>query len=263
MEDPALVSPSRIERLLELACAYNSPTSIHAESGDDVYRYKSRLLDMRKTPESKTLVIDQPVTDGPAIALRPNIEITLFFAIDQGRYAFDSVVLRKTDYELGNRRKVSALEIAYPNVMKSGQRRAYFRVPVPVRTPITVDCFVIEETAKPKEEEERAGASRARLKARTIDISAGGMLLAFEEGDTHLADVGAKLALRFSLASDETPLKINGVIRRIERKSATEQLRAAIEFVDIDEEFEYKLAINRLYRYVAERQRNILQSGSK
>ena len=265
MEDQALASPSRIERTLELACAYNAPLSINAESGDDIYRYKSRMLDMRKARGSRSLVIDQPASEGPAIALRPNIQITLFFAIEQGRYAFDSVVLRKTEFTLGNRRKISALEISYPNVLKSGQRRAYFRVPIPLRAPIDVDCTVIGEVAGKTVENEDAGNAllRPRLRGRTINISVGGMLIVLEEGATDLADVGTKLALQFSLEKNETPIRLSAIIRRLEKKSATDQFRMGIEFVDIDVTFENKLAVNRLYRYVAERQREIIQSGSK
>jgi len=265
IEDPALGSPSRILRLLELACAYNSPLSIHTDSDDEIYRYKSRMLDMKETSGSRSIIIDQPVADGPAAPLRPDAEITLFFAIEQGRYAFDSTVLKRSDFELGERRTVRALEIAYPNVLKSGQRHAYYRVPIPLRKPIHVDCLVVGDFTYATEEDENhiKLPPKGQLKARTIDLSVGGMLVAFEEGDTHLADVGTKLALRFSLERNETPIRLNGIIRRVVRKAAREQVQAGIEFIDINRAFEYKLAINRLYKYIAERQREILKSGSK
>lgn len=265
MEDPALVTPSRIERLLELACAYNLPLSVHTESGEDVYRYKSRMLDISKTSESRTLIIDQPVPEGPTIALRPNLEIKVFFAVEQGRYAFDGRVLRKTDFELGNRKKITALEITYPNALKSGQRRAYYRVPIPLLMPIEVDCAVLGNAgAETKHDDaDTIRNDGNRLNARTINLSVGGMLIEFEEGDIGLVNVGAMLAIQFSVARNETPLKLHAIIRRVEKKSATEQIRAGIEFIDTEETFEYKLAINRLYRYVAERQREILLSGSQ
>ncbi len=266
MEDPPLTSPSRIERLLELGCAYNAPLSIQAESGDELYRYKSRLLDIRRTGDSKSLIIDQPSSDGPAVALKPNTEMLLFFAVDRSRFAFLSVILGKTDFALGARRRISAVEISYPNALQSGQRRAYFRVPVPLRNPIHVECTVIGDVQRqvPEPEGDAAGALPSpRLGGRTINISVGGMFILIEEGAEHLADVGTRLALQFSLARNETPLRLNAIIRRIVRKSAAEQLKVGIEFVDTDESFEDKLAINRLYRYVAERQREILQSGSK
>lgn len=265
MDDPTLASPSRIQSLLELACAYNSPLSLQTESGEEIFRYKSRMLDMKGRPNSRSLIIDQPVADGPAAALRPNAEITLFFAIEQGRYAFDSTILRRTEYELGNRRKILALEIAYPNVLKSGQRRAYYRVPIPLRMPIHVDCVVIGDIAHEETEEDtrRTPLPKGRLTARTIDLSVGGMFIEFEGGDIHLADVGTKLTVKFAVTANETPLRLRAAIKRIIRRSAAEPLRAGIEFIDIDKTFEYKLAMNRLYRYVAERQREILQSGTK
>ncbi len=265
MENPELASPSRIQNLLELACAYNTPLSVQTESGEQIFRYKSRMLDMMGAPGSRSIIIDQPVADGPAVALSPNSEITLFFAVEQGRYAFDTTVLRRTEYELGNRRKIMALAVAYPNALKSGQRRAYYRVPVPVRMPIHVDCVVIGDIDHETGEESAMNAPlpKGRMHARSIDLSVGGMLVAFESGDIGLADVGTRLTVNFSIAPGETPLRLKAVIRRIIRKSAAEQLRAGIEFVDIDETFEYKLAVNRLYRYIAERQREILQMETK
>jgi c-di-GMP-binding flagellar brake protein YcgR len=264
-EDPALASPSRILRLLELACAYNSPLSIHSELNDEIHQYKSRMLDLKEISGLKTIIIDQPIADGQAAPLRPDAEIILFFAIEQGRYAFDSTILKKTNFELTEQRKVLALEITYPNVLKSGQRRAYFRVPVPIRMPIHMNCLVVADFTYGEEEEESGPklAPRGRLKARVIDLSVGGMLVVFEEGDTPLVAVGTKLTLEFSLEKHETPIRLNSVVRRLIRKTAREQLRAGIEFVDINKTFEFKLAVNRLYKYVAERQREILQSGSK
>jgi len=222
------------------------------------------MLDIRKVSKSKTLIIDQPVADGQVAPLRPDAQITLFFAVEQGRYAFSGTVLKRTDFELTGRRTVRALEITYPNILKSGQRRAYYRVPVPIRMPIHVNCLVVAGFTY--EEEGENGSKlppQGCLKGRAIDLSVGGMLIAFEDGDTNLADIGTKLALEFTLGRSETPIRLNAVVRRLVRKGAREHLRAGIEFVDIDKAFEFKLAVNRLYKYVAERQREILKSGSK
>ena len=265
MQEPKVVSPSRIERLIDLACAYNVPLSVNAESGDKTYRYKSRMLEKKKTPGSTRLIIDQPVTDGPAIALKPKTQITLFFALEQGRFAFDSAVLRKTTFALGSRRSIAALEITYPNVLKSGQRRAFYRVDIPLIRPVDIECGIIGDVAGPDAEE--AGArnflSRTRFEGRTVNISAGGMLVTIEMADSISSEVGTKLVLQFSLAKNETPLRLKGIIRRVETKPSTKEVRVAIEFVDTAETFEYKLAINRLYRFIAEKQREIILSEAK
>ncbi len=265
MEDPALASPERIEQLLELACAYNAPLALQAELDEQIYRYKSRMLDVTGEADSKSVIIDQPVSDGPVATLRPGYDITLFFALEQGRYAFDARILKRTEYELGNHKKTQALEIAYPNALKSGQRRSYYRVTVPVRRPIHVDCIVISEIDLRADGDGASRASRhkGQMHARSIDVSAGGLLVAFESGDIGLAEVGTRLVLEFTLTPGEAPLKLKAVIRRIMRKSAAEQLRAGLEFIDVDEAVESKLAVNRLYKYVAEIQREILQTGLK
>ncbi len=264
-EDPALASPSRIKKLLELACAYNAPLALQTELDEQIFRHKSRMLDVIGEAPSQRVIIDQPVADGPVASLHPDNKTTLFFAIEEGRYAFDTTVLRRTEYELGNRRKIPALEVAYPNVLKSGQRRAYYRVPVPMRMPIHVDCAIISTIDHKTGEQDapRAPRSKGRMRARSIDLSVGGMLVAFESGDIGLAEAGTKLILDFTLTPGETPLKLKAIIRRLIRRSATEQLRAGLEFIDIDETFESKIAVNRLYRYIADGQREILQTGVK
>jgi c-di-GMP-binding flagellar brake protein YcgR len=263
MTEQDVVSPSRIERVLELACAYNVPLSLVTESGGTVYRYKSRMLDMKKPPSVSSLVIDYPVTDGPAIALKPRIEITLYLALDQERFAFESKVLRKTTFTLESRRSISALEIAYPHVLRSDQRRAYYRVPVPVGKPIAVKCAVVDDAGESFTPEPGAWnfPPDKQFQGTIMNLSVGGMLVALTEAVRSLVDVETRIGVRLLLAHDETPLVLKGIVRRIETGHAPDEFRVGVEFIDTEEAFECKLAINRLYRYVAERQREIIKSG--
>ncbi len=258
------VSPTRIERLLELSCVYNVPLTITVDADDMTYRYKSRMFEMCKVLQTRRLVIDHPVTDGPAIALVPNTPISVFFALDNDRYFFDSRIIRKITFTLANKRSVSAFEIAYPNVLKSGQRRMFYRVPVPQGKPICVECGIIGDKNEWTIQEPGAWnfPSHVRFEGRILNISVGGMLLAIKKPRSNNLVVGAKLVMLFTLKLDESPLLLKGVIRRVEERSGEDDDAFGIEFIDIPEKFEYKLAINRLYRYVAERQREILASGA-
>jgi len=260
-----LVSPTRIERLLELACVYNVPLTVTAEADDMVYRYKSRMFEMRRTPSTRRLVIDHPVTDGPAIALTPNIKISVFFALNNDRYFFESSIIHKMMFTLASKRTVSAFEITYPNILKNGQRRMFFRVPVPQGKPISVECGVIGDKKNWFIQEPGAWnfPSQIRFEGEILNISVGGMLLAINKGDAHALVVGTKLGMWFALQPEESPLVLKGIIRRIEERSSAEADALGIEFIDISEKFEYKLAINRLYRYVADRQRDIAASGAR
>jgi len=263
MQDLKVLSPSRIERLLELACAYNVPLVISTESKGETYQYKSRMLDIRRKPSANTLIIDHPVTSGPAIALKPDTLISVFFALERDRYLFESSVCGKTSFALSSRKEISVLEITYPNMLSSGDRRSYYRVPAPATKPISVDCGLVSGTADWYIQEPGSWnfPSHVQLQGHIIDISVGGMLLMVEQSDVRIPAVGTRLGLRFSLAPDETPVTLKGVVKRIEQK-ATDR-RIGIQFIDTDEKFEYKLSINRLYRYVADRQRDIIKSGGK
>ncbi|RJP71561.1 MAG: hypothetical protein C4532_07315 [Candidatus Abyssobacteria bacterium SURF_17] len=264
MEEPEVVSPSRIERLLDLASVYNVPLSITAESRDKLYRYKSRMLDFRKAPGSNTLIIDHPVTDGPAIALVPDTRITVYFALDRKRFLFESTVVRKVSFTLASRRKISALEIAYPNALASGQRRSYYRVSVPSGKLVSVECGVVSGRTDWFVQEPGTWnfPSRVQFEGRIVNVSVGGILLAVKDAARGVATVGTKLGLWFSLAPNETPVVLKGIVRRVDRASSGEEDTVAIEFIDTAEKFEYKLAINRLFRYVAERQREIIKTGA-
>ncbi|GAB4332006.1 MAG: hypothetical protein Kow0099_03630 [Candidatus Abyssubacteria bacterium] len=265
MEQSDIVSTSRIERLIDLACAYNVPLLITVESRDTLYRYKSRMLEMQKGAGTASLIIDIPITDGPAVALKPGLIMNVYFALDEKRYLFESAVLRKTTFTLENKRKTSALEISYPNILRSGQRRQYFRVPVPLGRPISVECGVMGNRTDWLTQEPGAWnfPSRLRFEGRIINISVGGMLLAMKRAHGVTARVGVRLGMRFALAPNETPIALKGIIRRIEEGPTAEEIRVGVEFIDTNEKFDYRLAINRLYRYVAETRRETIQSGPK
>lgn len=265
MREPEVVSPARVERLLELASVYNVPLTITAEANDMTYRYKSRMLEMRKISSVRQLVIDHPVTDGPAIALTPGTPITVFFALNNDRFFFESKILRKSTFTLAGKRSVAAFEITYPNLLKNGQRRMFFRVSVPQGKPICVECGVIGNKKEWLAQEPGAWnfPTHIEFEGRIVNISVGGVLLAVKNSGGPAPVVGTKMGMRFALKSDETPIVLKGIVRRIEDRPSGEENRFGIEFIDIGEKFEYKLAINRLYRYVAERQREILASGPR
>jgi len=261
---PELVSPTRIDRLLEIACVYNVPLTITVDSDDMTYRYKSRMFEVRRIGGTCRLVIDHPVTDGPAIALVPHTVIIAYFALDHERFFFDAEIIHKITFTLSNKRNVSAFEISYPNVLKSGQRRMFFRVPVPQGKSISVECGVIGERTDWLVQEPGTWnfPTHVRFEGRILNISVGGMLLTINRSLSHLP-VGTKLGMRFALSPDENPLVLKGIIRRKEKRAPKESDAVGIEFIDCAEKFEYKLAINRLYRYVAERQREILATGAR
>lgn len=256
-EQSEFVSTSRIERLLELACAYNVPLLITIESRDAIFRYKSRMLEMQKAVDGDSLIIDIPMTDGPAIALKPGVNVNVFFALNEKRYLFESVVLRKATLTLASKRKTPAIEISYPNILRIADRRQHVRVSIPLGRPISVQCGVVGDKADWLAQEPGTWnfPSRLRFEGRIVNVSVGGMLLATTGKTGAAARVGVKLGMRFALAPNESPIALKGIIRRVEQGDSAGETRIGIEFIDTNEKFDYKLAINRLYRYVAERQK--------
>jgi c-di-GMP-binding flagellar brake protein YcgR len=218
------------------------------------------MLEESREPGSKYLMIDYPVTDGPAIALKPKMDITLSFTIEQGQFTFESAIIRKSTITLKNRRETAVLEIEYPNALKHSQRRDHFRVPIPIKQPIEVKGETFAET----DESDSRKLSMAdtqktgRFKGKMMNISVGGILISLKNVADIPLDADTVVLIKFSLAEDETPLELKGIVRRIGEENANAEQRVGIEFIDTEESFESRLAINRLYKYVAERQRQIL-----
>jgi len=265
LEKPEILSPSRIERLLEMACAYNVPLSFITESRGEKYEYGSCMLEESRESGTKYLIIDYPVTDGPAIALKPKMDVTISFIIDQGQFTFESRVIRKATLAFKNRRETAVLEIEYPNALKHTQRRDHFRVSLPIKQLIEVKGETIAET------DELASKTLAmadtqetgRFKGKMVNISVGGILFSLKNAAYIPLDKETMVLVKFSLAENETPLELKGIVRRIGEEDSTGEQNIGVEFIDIEETFESKLAINRLYKYVAERQRQMLSLEKK
>jgi len=261
MSEDTIFSPIQIRHHLERGCAYNTPLFIVFESIDGIYRYRSRLLDIKQVPGTDSLIIDRPASDGPSKALTSDANISLFFVVGKERFLFESKVLSKATFDLGEGKIIPALEVTYPSVLRNGQRRAYYRVSVPLGKPVSVKCSMIADGADHGEQmpESEESCPNTLFEAHVLDISAGGILISLDGAARNLLSASLKLNLQLSLSRDEPPLRLMGRVVRIEEKTSSKNARAGIEFIDTDKAFAHKLATNRLLKYVAERQREIIK----
>jgi c-di-GMP-binding flagellar brake protein YcgR len=242
-----------------MACAYELPLSVVIESRGETYRYESCMVETSGTSAAKNLIIDYPVTDGPAVAIKPEMEMTLSFTIDEGQLVFNSTVMRKTTRMRRERGETVVLEIEYPNILKHSQRRDHFRVPIPLRKQIHAECILVgDDTTQTSKGKRKKGSEKGvHFEGTIINISVGGVLMAVEDVTDIPMKTGASLVLSFSLAKNETPLELRGVVRRLEKGESDTSRKLAVEFIETEETFEHRLAVNRLYRYVTERQREM------
>ncbi len=259
-EKTEILSPSRIERILEMACAYNAQLSVSTESRGETYHFTSHMIEISDIPGAKHIIINYPITDGPAVALKADMELTLSFAVDEGQFTFESTVIRKGALPLKGRPDMTVLEISYPNLLKHSQRRDHLRVSIPTEGPIQATCTII--AAHSGEEPEKAGASshgEAQFEGNIENISVGGVLLSVKEEPAITSlRAGVTLLLRFLLVESETPIELMGIVKRMYDEDSIGERQVAIEFTNTEETFEYRLAVNRLYKYIAERQRQML-----
>jgi c-di-GMP-binding flagellar brake protein YcgR len=265
LEEAEILSPSRIERVLEMACTYGVSLSVVAISHDKTYHFRSRMLEMLLMPETRHIIIEYPTTDGPAIALKPHMDITLSFTIDEGQFGYESKVIRKTSVPVKGRPDMAVLEISYPNVLKHSQRRDHFRISIPTGRAVRVTCRIIGPNDSMSFENAKMTGHQPNVQfnGQIVNLSGGGMLMAIEKAPDISLDTGTELLMSFSLVQNETPIEINGIVRRVHEKNPPQEREVAIEFIGTGEIFEYKLAINRLYKYIAERQRRMTDTHGR
>jgi len=91
----------------------------------------------------------------------------------------------------------------------------------------------------------------------TIDISAGGIAIKVDEGKEEL-HVGDKIDMRFRLKKEDfDELEITGIVKNERAYFNTDSKVFGVEFIP-ERSVEFKKAINKISRYVIERQRELL-----
>ncbi len=218
--------------------------------------YKSRFLGYSK--KEKVIFIDEVTGEGKSYKpLSKNEKIKVFFQYEDFRFLFSSQVVDKTFYAINERLKVPAYKIKFPEYLEDGDRRQFFRVPAPMDKPIRVKFLLYPQGAEnPVVDPEDPEGLPKEFKATAIDISAGGIAIKPDGKET--LEIGDLLEMEFKLfPEDKEEIKLKGIIRNRRRYYETEYNVYGIEFIQ-ERSLAYRRAINKIMRYVFERQREML-----
>ncbi len=218
--------------------------------------YRSRFLGYDR--KEKVIFIDEVTGEGRSYQpLLKGEKIRVFFQYDEFRFIFSSEVLDKTYYAINERLKLPSYKIRMPQSLEDGDRRQFFRVPTPMDKPIIVEFKLYPYQSKePMVDPENPEGSPKIFKGVAIDISGGGIAIKAEKGNNF--EIGDIFDMKFKLSpQDKEFLYLKGIVRNKRKYFDTDLNIYGVEFVE-ENSINFKKAINRIIRYVFERQREML-----
>lgn len=192
----------------------------------------SMFLEMN--PKKKYIVIDSLTPDVGNKYITKSEKLTISYHLNNLGYSFDSTFIDKITKE-----GFPAIKVSYPENIKTGQKRKYFRVEPSLDEPVNASIRFDEDSEV---------ASQYELR----DISEGGFSFVAEEDFVLTLKKGMVFQeVRFDLPGHGA-IKTKGVVRG-QFKIMGERYACGIEFIDMKE-----ADMNKIYRYVVSRQREEL-----
>ena len=207
---------------IEIAIA--GPGDEPAEHGRHLV-WRVRLLGIH--PDE--LIIEPPMTLGQKIPVTTGVELVGIISVGQNRWMFNTSNLGLMEFDLNDRRRVTAMRLAMPQSVERCQRRSYFRMETaaivlpevevwPLLDPKSV--LLAERANEMQFEEDRTGNKRARsidpddemilpevgpkFNATLLNIGGGGLGLQVAPQDAQMLARHKIFWLRFSLPPELT-----------------------------------------------------------
>jgi c-di-GMP-binding flagellar brake protein YcgR len=239
---------------LKDACQKNLPLDVRLVGNQTTEIYRSRFLNPPENAESDTLLIEAPTSRGSVVLLRPGQEIKLIFAYQGIIHSFTTEIVSRGRYQLSEEVTVRFLKLQAPETLATGKIRSFYRLAIPGSTPLELSLGVF---AKQKGKPQRI---RAREKAIITDIGGGGLGFRIPEGRSLLLGVDTRLSLNFHFPDDEEPMRLLGRICFYLRRKDLREVFFGVQFIEVDSGIDYKRSVDRILRYVAEKQRMLLKN---
>lgn len=260
MADPALV-PS--DRILELSQSLDTEMQMFVRDATGLHRTgcTCRILDLGRS-RARQLIVETPTHGTAPYPVHAGEQIEFFFEIDGVGYAFGTRVIERSRFALNPTNTIPALRLEYPPDLLKIQRRAYYRASASPETPISVRIRPVDPAAS---DEERAFATGYPYEARILDISGAGVGLIFDGDPPFEPRLDQVLTVAFRLAPEDTnDIVLDARVRVITRADDKTSTILGLAWVDCTEDDEVTGPFaERIFRYVAERQRVLSQARSE
>lgn len=227
----------------ELDKVQNMDIWIYRDDGVD--RCKASLLELKKLGE-KSLILDRPTLKGSPVSLKYVNGIQIFFTIGdhtQLRTYWPEIVNPDEQYQLAGGNATPAIAISYPEEIKTGQRREFYRLRISPFSPVPIKFATTDD-------EVFEGIIR--------NISGGGVGFKLSKDIDQTLELDTELLVQFQLPGQNSLINLFIAIRfRVEKEK--DYLLGA-EFVNVTESKEYINSVQAVLDYVLETQRGFLRN---
>ncbi len=184
----------------------------------------------------------------------------MFFEFKGFRYLFNSEVIEHTKFKINNR-GIYALKITLPSELKDGERREYFRVGLPMKPQVIVKFNITKREDKLPIMSSVLDHQPEVFEGIMIDVSGGGFAIKAVEGSKMLErnlGRGDMINAKFMLKKGYDEMEIYSVLRNKHKYEGTEILIWGFTFITGNKNKLLKKHINKIMRYVTERQRELM-----
>jgi len=247
---------AEVVSILSRVCAQNLPLDLRIIGEEPASEYRSRFLNLDATREGLILIIEAPTSRGTIVPARPGEDTRVSFFYNGRDLSFVSQVLRRGKFSLSPTVNVPSLDLLVPEHASFSERRSFYRIVVTESPPIELKIGIFTETGKSRR-------IRSRVKGIITDIAGGGLGFCMSEGKSLLLAIGTRLLISFRLPDDEQEIKILGRICFTLRRSEVRQAFFGVQFMEIDSDIEYKQSVDKILRFVAERQRRMIKERTQ
>jgi c-di-GMP-binding flagellar brake protein YcgR len=249
-----------IDFLIRAAENNEKLTLFHKTESGKTLTFGSRFFEIN--PKKKYIIIDRPYGEGETYQQLVRKDKVTGFFIEKGfRFLFHSQVLKRDKYKLQGEKEIPVFIIKMPQDIYDGERRNFFRVPIPVDPPITVKYVSYFESNQSFDEQESPDLAEYNMSGALLhDLSGGGISIISREGMGLM--VGDIINMRFPVRHGGEEVQIEGLINNSRKAPDKVSNLKGIEFIP-DRSDAYREAIKRISRYVMERQRAMINPYAK
>jgi len=246
---------SAVRKMIDCACARNTPAELHyAGKSDETHIARIRLIKI----ENDEIYADAPLSADSKVTLSRRQPVNVHAQINGTRYAFATHVERVfTTVDLNAHKRISAITLALPERMTEQQRRKYFRMSVAGHEDIRVDfCAALADQPN------CCSIDAERFSGRMVNVSAGGLLVIIPISQRRKYVQCERLFVEFHLPEIENAFQLSAEVRHFRRVHDGTDTLVGFRF-EHDVPIPVERLIQMITRFVADQERRRLKRGRK
>lgn len=230
-------------RILELALKQKNPATLSYRENNRWHLARVQFVNVG-TDNFEVQLIPRKKNENININPCQQIGVSIKFKFSFGKFIFDTKVddappYRKTD---------GIISMQIPEEIEFVQRRSYMRVKVPAN--LNVDVSVWPKIFPKVYANNDLQSTQKPSQGKLIDISAGGLQIAFEKGHAPKITKGQFVGLKFVALEHETALSFSACIKSIYPSANNENICIGLQMIGLEASPEGRLTLQRLCNVV-------------